>query len=121
MRPPGGGWTTSGPVSGSDCRECFTAEAQSRRGARSGWEWCPPADSKPMSCINVSSGARRPSAPPRLRGEIRGLDVTTASREGQTLAGGSLLVRYVNFVKLPHTLFALPFALLGVLQASVEG
>ena len=33
-------------------------------------------------------------------------------------AGESLLVRYVNFVKLPHTLFALPFALLGVLAAS---
>jgi 4-hydroxybenzoate polyprenyltransferase len=28
------------------------------------------------------------------------------------------LVRYVNFVKLPHTLFALPFALLGVIVAS---
>jgi 4-hydroxybenzoate polyprenyltransferase len=28
------------------------------------------------------------------------------------------VVRYVNFVKLPHTLFALPFALLGVLAAS---
>ena len=39
-------------------------------------------------------------------------------REGQTYAGESLLVRYVNFVKLPHTLFALPFALLGVLAAS---
>ena len=39
--------------------------------------------------------------------------------EGQTLAGESLLVRYVNFVKLPHTLFALPFALLGVLAASL--
>src|SRR5881628_3505983 len=39
-------------------------------------------------------------------------------REGQTFAGGSLLVRYVNFVKLPHTLFALPFALLGLLVAS---
>jgi 4-hydroxybenzoate polyprenyltransferase len=38
--------------------------------------------------------------------------------EGQTFAGESLLVRYVNFVKLPHTLFALPFALLGVLAAS---
>jgi 4-hydroxybenzoate polyprenyltransferase len=34
------------------------------------------------------------------------------------LAGESLLVRYVNFVKLPHTLFALPFALLGVIAAS---
>jgi 4-hydroxybenzoate polyprenyltransferase len=42
------------------------------------------------------------------------------SREGQTLAGDSLLVRYVNFVKLPHTLFALPFALLGLLAASLE-
>lgn len=45
--------------------------------------------------------------------------MTTAStREGQTYAGGSLLVRYVNFVKLPHTLFALPFALVGVVAAS---
>jgi 4-hydroxybenzoate polyprenyltransferase len=43
------------------------------------------------------------------------------TREGQTLAGQSLLVRYVNFVKLPHTLFALPFALLGVLEASLQG
>lgn len=40
--------------------------------------------------------------------------------EGQTLAGRSLLVRYANFVKLPHTLFALPFALLGVLAASLS-
>ena len=40
------------------------------------------------------------------------------AREGQTFAGESLLVRYVNFVKLPHTLFALPFAMLGVLAAS---
>jgi 4-hydroxybenzoate polyprenyltransferase len=38
--------------------------------------------------------------------------------EGQTYAGESLLVRYVNFVKLPHTVFALPFALLGVLAAA---
>lgn len=41
-------------------------------------------------------------------------------REGQTFTGTSLLVRYVNFVKLPHTLFALPFALLGVVAASME-
>ena len=39
-------------------------------------------------------------------------------REAQTFTGDSLLVRYINFVKLPHTLFALPFALLGVLAAS---
>ena len=40
------------------------------------------------------------------------------AREGQTVAGDSLLARYVNFVKLPHTVFALPFALLGVIYAS---
>lgn len=44
--------------------------------------------------------------------------MTSPAREGQTFGGESLLVRYVNFVKLPHTLFALPFALLGVLAAS---
>lgn len=38
--------------------------------------------------------------------------------EGQVLAGESLVVRFANFVKLPHTLFALPFALLGVVAAS---
>src|SRR5207247_8456879 len=43
---------------------------------------------------------------------------TTAPRERQTFGGESLLVRYINFVKLPHTIFALPFALLGVLAAS---
>lgn len=41
-------------------------------------------------------------------------------REGQTFAGESLLVRYANFVKLPHTVFALPFALLGMVVASYE-
>lgn len=39
-------------------------------------------------------------------------------REGQTLGGGSRWVRYANFVRLPHTLFALPFALVGVTVAS---
>lgn len=34
------------------------------------------------------------------------------------MAGASLLVRYVNLVKLPHTVFALPFALVGVVYAS---
>ena len=41
-----------------------------------------------------------------------------APREGQTVAGESLLVRYINLVRLPHTVFALPFALLGVIYAS---
>lgn len=37
-----------------------------------------------------------------------------APREGQTFGGDSPVVRFANFVKLPHTLFALPFALVGV-------
>jgi 4-hydroxybenzoate polyprenyltransferase len=40
------------------------------------------------------------------------------AREGQTFAGASRLIAYVNLVKLPHTIFALPFALVGVVLAS---
>jgi 4-hydroxybenzoate polyprenyltransferase len=44
-----------------------------------------------------------------------------ASREGQTFAHtGSRWLVYANFVKLPHTVFALPFALVGVVLASYE-
>lgn len=39
-------------------------------------------------------------------------------REGQTFGGDSLLARYASFVKLPHTLFALPFAGVGAILAS---
>ena len=42
----------------------------------------------------------------------------TAPREGQTFASGSSLVMWANFVKLPHTVFALPFAIVGVVLAS---
>src|SRR5207244_1070878 len=52
--------------------------------------------------------------PPRTAGPP---DRPTA-HEGQTLVGESLLIRYANFVRLPHTVFALPFALLGVVAAS---
>ena len=38
--------------------------------------------------------------------------------EPQTLGGGSLPARLASFVKLPHTLFALPFALVGVVLAT---
>lgn len=38
--------------------------------------------------------------------------------EPQTFRGTSTVSRYASFVKLPHTVFALPFALLGVLAAS---
>ena len=34
--------------------------------------------------------------------------------EGQTFRGQSALLRHVNLVRLPHTVFALPFALVGV-------
>ena len=46
--------------------------------------------------------------------------MSSEAREGQTFAGESLLVRYANLVKLPHTVFALPFALLGLVVASRE-
>ena len=42
----------------------------------------------------------------------------TQVKEGQTFHGASGFVRYVNLVKLPHTVFALPFALVGVTLAS---
>ena len=40
------------------------------------------------------------------------------AREGQTFGGASRLTAYVNLVKLPHTVFALPFALVGVVLGS---
>jgi 4-hydroxybenzoate polyprenyltransferase len=40
--------------------------------------------------------------------------------EPQTFDGTSKLARYASFVKLPHTVFALPFALVGVVLASWE-
>jgi 4-hydroxybenzoate polyprenyltransferase len=43
---------------------------------------------------------------------------SAASREGQTLKGQGLLLRHANLVRLPHTVFALPFALVGVVLAS---
>lgn len=42
----------------------------------------------------------------------------SAAREPQTFAGPSRLARYASLVKLPHTVFALPFALVGVVLAS---
>ena len=42
------------------------------------------------------------------------------ARDGQVIAGQSLVVRLANFVKLPHTVFAMPFALVGVIFASAK-
>jgi len=44
--------------------------------------------------------------------------VSTHIVEGQTLRGRGRLVDYSNLVKLPHTVFALPFALVGATLAS---
>lgn len=44
--------------------------------------------------------------------------MTERTAEGQTLRGRGRLVDYSNLVKLPHTLFALPFALVGATLAS---
>jgi len=44
---------------------------------------------------------------------------TLQPRDGQLIQGGSLVARLANFVKLPHTVFAMPFALVGVVFASV--
>jgi 4-hydroxybenzoate polyprenyltransferase len=41
-------------------------------------------------------------------------------REGQTFSGNSRLLTYVNFVKLPHTLFLLPFAMVGATLGSYD-
>jgi 4-hydroxybenzoate polyprenyltransferase len=38
--------------------------------------------------------------------------------DGQLIVGGSRWAHYANFVKLPHTVFALPFALVGATLAS---
>jgi 4-hydroxybenzoate polyprenyltransferase len=40
------------------------------------------------------------------------------AREGQTFRGQGAFLRHVNLVRLPHTIFALPFALVGVVLAS---
>jgi len=42
------------------------------------------------------------------------------TREGQTFTGATRLSTYASFVKLPHTVFALPFALVGVIIGSYQ-
>src|SRR3989337_4289437 len=43
---------------------------------------------------------------------------SATDREGQTFRGQGAFLRHVNLVRLPHTIFALPFALVGVVLAS---
>jgi 4-hydroxybenzoate polyprenyltransferase len=42
----------------------------------------------------------------------------TAGVDGQVLRGGSRLAAYANFVKVAHTVFALPFTVVGLVTAS---
>jgi 4-hydroxybenzoate polyprenyltransferase len=55
---------------------------------------------------NAAPHLRAPVTPPK------------GARDGQLIDGGSLVVRLANFVKLPHTVFAMPFALVGLVFAS---
>ena len=70
-----------------------------------------------MSTERESPGVGGPAGSPRVD-PLTAYRSPLTVREAQTYAGESLLVRYVNFVKLPHTIFALPFALLGVVAAA---
>lgn len=45
---------------------------------------------------------------------------TLNPQDGQLIQGQSLVVRLANLVKLPHTVFAMPFAMVGVVFASVS-
>lgn len=51
-------------------------------------------------------------------GTAPGIVPPPGARDGQLMQRQSLPVRLVNFVKLPHTVFAMPFSLVGVLFAS---
>src|SRR6476469_1789916 len=66
-------------------------------------------------------GRSSASDPPRDRnngGRMTVSDPRSTVREGQTLRGKGVLLRHANLVRLPHTVFALPFALVGVVLAS---
>jgi 4-hydroxybenzoate polyprenyltransferase len=51
-------------------------------------------------------------------GRVPGPGPGAVPMDGQVIAGEHLVVRLLNLVKFPHTLFALPFALVGVVAAS---
>src|SRR6476661_6122760 len=68
-----------------------------------------------------SSGWVRPSGrrgSSRMSRDSGGREAGGGRREGQTFRGKGAVLRHVNLVRLPHTVFALPFALVGVVLAS---
>src|SRR4026209_1964934 len=74
---------------------------------KSGWMRCG------RSSASDRTRDRRDSGP-----MTRDNEAIAAAREGQTLRGKGVLLRHANLVRLPHTVFALPFALVGVVLAS---
>ncbi len=68
-----------------------------------------------MTSAHRPSGGSTQPWRPNLEADVRDREPPP---EGQTISGTALLARFANFVKLPHTVFALPFALLGVVYAS---
>src|SRR5919198_1219916 len=63
-------------------------------------------------------GRRHEAKSRRDLARARTRPMTGQAREGQTFRGTSRVVAFVNLVRLPHTVFALPFALIGVVLAS---
>ena len=68
-----------------------------------------------MTSAHRPSGGSTQPWRPNLEADVRNHEPRP---EGQTISGTALLVHFANFVKLPHTVFALPFAMLGVVYAS---
>ncbi len=62
----------------------------------------------------------RPSEFPPDGRPVTSIVPPQGARDGQLITGSSLIVRLANFVKLPHTVFAMPFALVGVIFASAR-
>ena len=52
--------------------------------------------------------------------QVRAHELPPGVRDGQLIHGDSFITRLANFVKLPHTVFAMPFTLVGVLLASAH-
>src|SRR5438094_823786 len=67
-----------------------------------------------------SSDSVRPSgrSDGRRMMPVNDVQPSTGTREGQTFRGQGVFLRHANLVRLPHTIFALPFALVGVVLAS---
>src|SRR5215469_11431640 len=81
----------------------------------------PECERRPARGGSFSRRTRRPAGRRNARRHSQRIGGGSMSaREGQTFAGSSRWLTYVNFVKLPHTLFLLPFAMVGATLASYQ-